>query len=87
MATVVSSSQIDLTWTASTDSAGVTGYKIFRGGSQAGTAAGTSYKDTGLSADTTYMYSVSACDAAGNQSAQSTPVSATTENAPTKKKR
>ncbi len=86
-ATVVSSSQINLTWTASTDSAGVAGYTIYRGGSQVGTATGTSYKNTGLAADTTYMYTVSAQDAAGNQSAQSTPVSATTENAPTRRGR
>lgn len=85
--TVVSSSQINLTWTASTDSAGVTGYNIYREGVQVGTATATSYKNTGLSANTTYMYSVSAYDAAGNQSAQSTQVSATTDPASTNRKR
>jgi hypothetical protein len=86
-ATVASSSQINLTWTASTDSAGVAGYTIYRNGAEAGTAASTSYDDAGLSPDTRYTYTVSAYDAAGNQSAQSTPVSATTAQASTKRKR
>jgi hypothetical protein len=86
-ATVASSSQINLAWTASTDSAGVAGYTIYRNGAEVGTAASTSYDDAGLSPDTTYTYTVSAYDAAGNQSAQSTPVSATTARASTRRKR
>ena len=81
-ATAVSSSQINLTWTASTDNVGVTGYKIFRGGIQTGTSTANSYTDTGLSASTTYTYTVSAFDAAGNSSAQSAPASATTQTPP-----
>ena len=77
-ATAVSSSQINLSWTASTDNVGVTGYKVFRGGSQIGTTAGTTYQNTGLTASTSYSYTVSAYDAAGNNSAQTSPVSATT---------
>ena len=61
----VSSSQINLTWTASTDNVGVTGYKVFRGGSQVGTATGTSFSNTGLSPSTAYNYTVSGYDAAG----------------------
>jgi chitodextrinase len=75
-ASAASSSQIDLTWSASTGS--VAGYKIFRGGNQVGTSTTTSYSDTGLSASTTYSYTVAAYDAAGNTSAQSSSVSATT---------
>ncbi|MGD0488469.1 MAG: fibronectin type III domain-containing protein, partial [Syntrophorhabdales bacterium] len=86
-ATVVSSSQINLAWTASTDSAGVAGYTIYRNGAEVGTAVGTSYNDTGLSPDTTYTYTVSAYDASGNQSAQSTPVSATTPKASARRRR
>ena len=81
-ATAISPSQINLTWTASTDTVGVTGYKIFRNGAQAGTATTTSYSDTGLSAGTTYAYTVSAFDAAGNNSAQGASVSATTQAPP-----
>ncbi|MHB8660871.1 MAG: fibronectin type III domain-containing protein, partial [Minisyncoccota bacterium] len=78
-ATVVSSSQINLSWTASTDNVGVTGYKIYRNGTQVTTTTGTTYNDTGLTASTLYSYTVSAYDAAGNNSAQSTAASATTQ--------
>jgi len=81
-ATVVSSSQINLSWTGSTDNVGVTGYRIFRGGTQFATTSTTSYADTGLSASTTYSYNVAAFDAAGNVSAQSSPASATTPAPP-----
>ena len=73
-ATSVSSSQINLSWNASTDNVGVAGYKVFRNGSQVGTTTQTSYSDSGLQPSTTYSYTVSAYDAAGNNSAQSTPV-------------
>ena len=77
-ASAVSSSQIHLSWTASTDNVGVTGYRVFRGGTQVGTSTTTTYSDTGLAASTTYSYTVAAYDAAGNLSAQSQPASATT---------
>ena len=72
-ATAKSPSAVRLTWTASTDNVGVTGYKVYRGGSQVGTSTTTSYTDTGLSQNTTYSYMVSAYDASGNNSAQSSP--------------
>ncbi len=77
-ATAVSGTQVDLTWTASTDNVGVTGYKVFRNGGQIGTSATTSYSDTTCSPNTTYTYTVSAYDAANNESAQSAPAVATT---------
>jgi chitodextrinase len=78
-ATAVSTSQINLSWTASTDpDSPVAGYNIYRNGTQVGTTAGTSYSDTGLSANATYSYTVSANDPAGNVSSQSSAVSATT---------
>lgn len=49
---IQASSQINLTWTASTDNVGVTGYRVFRNGTQVGTPSGTSYSDTGLTAST-----------------------------------
>ena len=78
-ATAVSSSQINLTWSASTDNVGVAGYKIFRNGSLAGsTTTALTYSDTGLTASMTYSYTVEAFDAAGNVSTPSTAVTATT---------
>jgi chitodextrinase len=72
-ATAVSSSQINLAWTASTDNVGVTGYKVYRNGTQVGTSNTTSFSNTGLVASSVYSYTVAAYDAAGNTSAQSTP--------------
>ena len=77
-ATPSSATQVSLSWTASTDNVGVAGYKVYRNGSQVGTAATTSYSDTGLTQNTTYSYAVSAYDASGNESAQSAAAVATT---------
>ncbi|HVN26215.1 MAG TPA: fibronectin type III domain-containing protein [Candidatus Paceibacterota bacterium] len=79
-ATAVSSSQINLSWTASNDNVGVAGYKIYRNGSQIATSSGTTYNNTGLTAGTTYTYTVAAYDAANNTSAQSTSANATTQS-------
>ncbi|MEW6100680.1 MAG: putative Ig domain-containing protein [Candidatus Omnitrophota bacterium] len=81
-ATAASTTQINLSWSASTDNIGVTGYRIYRDGSQVGISTTTSYQDTGLTASTTYNYRVAAYDAAGNLSAQSTQSSATTQALP-----
>ncbi|MEK7201753.1 MAG: Ig-like domain-containing protein, partial [Patescibacteria group bacterium] len=85
-ASAVSSSQINLSWTASTDNVGVTGYRVERcqGTScttftQIAIPSTTSYNDTGLTANTTYRYQVRAQDAAGNLSGYSSVVSATTQ--------
>src|SRR6185437_12272294 len=84
---VVSASEVDLSWGASTDNVGVTGYKVERcSGSgctnfaQIGTTTGTgtTYKDTTTVASTTYNYRVRATDAAGNLSTYSNTASATT---------
>jgi thermitase len=81
-ASTVSSSQINLSWSASTDNVGVAGYNVYRNGVKVATVPGTSYSNTGLSGATTYAYTVNAFDAAGNTSAQSTAVNATTPAAP-----
>ncbi|MBF8249616.1 MAG: hypothetical protein HW400_217, partial [Candidatus Levybacteria bacterium] len=79
-ASAVSSSQINLSWTASTDNVGVTGYKVYRGGTLLTTLGNvTTYQNTGLTPSTAYSYTVSAFDAAGNPSGQSTSASATTQ--------
>jgi chitodextrinase len=85
-ATASSSTQIGLSWTASTDNVGVSGYRIERctGASctsfaQIGTTSGaTTFTNTGLTASTAYRYRVRANDAAGNLGAYSNIVSATT---------
>lgn len=84
-ATVISSSQINLGWPASTDAggSGLAGYKIYRGGVQIATTSSTSYSDIGLSANTTYCYTVASYDNAGNTSAQSTSACGTTPSVPT----
>jgi chitodextrinase len=80
-AVAVSDSQVNLSWNASTDNIGVAGYTVYRNGTKLGTTTTTSYGDATVSAGTSYNYSVSAYDGAGNQSAQSTSVSVTTPGA------
>lgn len=74
----VTTTTVALSWTASTDAVGVTGYRVRRGGTIVGTPAGTTFTDTGRSAGTQYSYTVSAIDAAGNESAPTAAVTATT---------
>lgn len=62
---------MDLTWNASTDNVGVTGYDVFVGGTNIGSIVGTAATITGLVANTTYDFNVRAFDAAGNTSALS----------------
>lgn len=87
-ATVASSSTINLSWSASTDTggSGVSGYRIFRDGATAATASvnatTTSYADTNLTAATQYSYVIRAYDGAGNESTSSTAAAATTQAAP-----
>jgi len=90
VATASSNSQIGLTWTASTDNVGVTGYFLERCQGAACTnftqitggvtATGTNFSDSGLGASTSYSYRVRATDAAGNNSSYSNTASATTQS-------
>lgn len=68
----------DLSWNASTDNVGVTGYDVYQDGSVIATVTGTSYQVTGLSASTAYAFYVNAKDAAGNVSGNSNTVNVTT---------
>src|SRR5437879_661975 len=76
-AAAAGSTGANLSWSASTDNVGVTGYIVRRNGGQVATPATTSFADTGLAAATTYSYTVAARDAAGNISPDSTSVSVT----------
>jgi hypothetical protein len=73
------SSSVSLSWTASTDNVGVTGYEVYQGSSLATTVSGTSATISGLAASTSYSFNVRAKDAAGNLSAFSASVSTTTD--------
>ena len=84
-ATAASATAINLTWTASTDNVGVTGYKVERCSgtgcvnfAQIAAPTTTTFNDTGLTASTSYSYRVRATDAAGNLSGYSNTSSATT---------
>lgn len=87
-ATTASSSQVNLSWTASTDNVGVVDYNVYRSTngttfSAVASVTGTSHADTGLAASTSYWYRVTATDAANNESAASATASATTGAAST----
>ena len=68
---------IELSWTASTDDVGVTGYRVFRdnGTTPISTVAGTTFSDPNQLG--THVYAVAAIDAAGHQSALSNSATAT----------
>jgi fibronectin type 3 domain-containing protein len=80
------STRIDLTWSASSDNVGVTGYEVWRGANGApparvatiGTA--TSYADSGLQHGVQYRYDIRARDGSGNTSAPGAAVSAVTRD-------
>ncbi|MBO4370847.1 MAG: family 16 glycosylhydrolase [Paludibacteraceae bacterium] len=72
---------IGLTWTASTDNIGVTGYNIYVNGTKVGSSNTTSYTVTGLQPETSYQIAVEAYDAAGNTSNRVTRTVTTTEGA------
>jgi len=80
--TTISDSRIDLSWNASADNVGVIGYDIRRNGNVVGSTANTAFSDTGLNANTSYVHTVLAKDAAGNQSLESNSSSATTSTRP-----
>jgi len=71
---------VNLTWTASTDNVGVTGYDVYRNGTKINAAdiTGTTYAATGLSGSTSYQFYVKAKDAVGNVSANSNTITVTT---------
>jgi len=77
VATPSGSTSIALSWSASTDNVGVSGYRVSRNGSQVATVSGTTWTDSGLAVGTSYTYSVVAYDAAGNVSPAASAVGTT----------
>ena len=73
--TSTTNTSISLAWNASTDDVGVAGYDVFRnGGTKLGSATGTTTTIGGLTANTDYVLTVRARDAAGNVSAASNQI-------------
>nr|WP_104530642.1 glycoside hydrolase family 18 chitinase [Wenjunlia vitaminophila] len=69
---------LTLNWTAATDDKGVQNYDVYRGSSKVATVTGTSYADSGLTAGTTYSYSVKARDTANQVGPSSGTLTVTT---------
>lgn len=80
--TVVSSSEIDLSWTA--PASNISGYKIFRNDVQIAALSGVrmTYHDTQLAPSTTYVERVAAFDSSGRTSGPSASATATTLDVP-----
>ena len=74
----ITSSQIDVVWSASSDDVFLFGYRLFRDGTQIATTTQTSFSDTGLLSETLYEYTVDAYDSFDNISSSSLPLSTTT---------
>lgn len=71
-------STVALSWTASTDNVGVTGYDVYANNVLKATVTGTSTTVQALASSTTYNFHVIAKDAAGNSSPQSNTATETT---------
>ncbi len=81
----VTDTAVTLTWGASTDNVGVTAYRIYNGSTLVATTSNgstLSHRVTGLTASTSYTFTMRAVDAAGNVSADSNTVSVTTASGP-----
>ena len=74
----ITPSSIDLDWEEATDNVAVTGYSIYQDGNEIAEVAGTSLMVSGLTASTTYIFTVSAFDASDNESNQSNELTVTT---------
>jgi chitodextrinase len=74
--TGTAASSVSLTWSPNTVA---TSYNVYRNGSKVGSTSLTSDTDSGLSASTNYIYTVTAVNSSG-ESAQSSAVSATTRD-------
>lgn len=70
--------QVNLSWNASSDNIGVAGYSVYRNSIKVSDVTLTSFSDVALQPATTYSYTVSAFDAAGNLSLEAGPVRVST---------
>lgn len=74
----VTTTSVTLTWNASADDTGVSGYDVYRDGSLVGSSAAASYTDAGLEPNTAYTYRITARDSAGNTSQASADLTVST---------
>lgn len=68
----------NLSWSGATDNVGITGYDVYKGATLLVSTASTTYAVSGLTASTTYTFTVKAKDASGNISVASNIVNVTT---------
>ena len=83
VASNITETTVDLSWTASTDNVSVVDYQIYNNGDlliPSTGGAGTTFALTGLSQSTTYNITVRAMDAAGNKSGDSNLQTVTTSS-------
>ncbi|MCT9935094.1 DUF1080 domain-containing protein [Planotetraspora sp. A-T 1434] len=78
--TATTAASISLSWTASTDNVAVTGYRVYEGSTVVATPSGTTATVSGLAASSTHTYTITAVDAAGNESGHSSEVTGTTSD-------
>ncbi|WP_438435261.1 fibronectin type III domain-containing protein [Gorillibacterium sp. sgz500922] len=72
-------STVALSWIASTDNVGVSGYNVYQDGALIAISPSPAYTVTGLKGSTAYTFSVKAVDAAGNLSDASNAVTVKTQ--------
>ena len=75
---IVSTNDINLSWASSTDNVAVAFYNIYRNSTKLASTSQITYDDSGLLANTSYSYYVTAVDTSSNESASSTVFATTT---------
>jgi glucose/arabinose dehydrogenase len=79
-----SATSILVTWNASTDDSGISGYQVFRNGASTPvtTVQTTSFTDSGVAANTTYSYTIAAVDGAPAPNVSAVSASTTARTPP-----
>ena len=81
VSTSTTNATVDLSWSGATDNVGITGYNIYKDSNLEVTLGNiSSYQVTGLTAASTYSFTITALDATGNESPLSNNVSVTTDS-------
>ncbi|MCH6255009.1 Ig-like domain-containing protein [Puniceicoccaceae bacterium K14] len=74
----ITNTSVDLSWSESTEDSGIVAYYVYTDGSDSISVDGTSVTVNGLNSGTTYSFTVTAYDPAGNESDQSVAIAVTT---------